>query len=92
MQDSRRDLVENELIFTDMHGVAGVGSTLVASDDVDALGEHVHDLPLPFISPLAPDDDGAGTLSWHLSLARQRRRSAGVQAQKNRPPRAGESP
>jgi hypothetical protein len=64
---------------------------LVASHDVDVLGEHVNDLPLPFVSPLTPYDDGAGTLRWHLSLARWLVEH-GNSGTKNGPPREGDSP
>ena len=72
--------------------VARVRPALVASHDVDVLGEHINDLPLPFIPPLTPDDDGARTLRWHLSPARRWRWSTGTQARKNGPSRVGDSP
>ena len=57
--------MENELIVTNMNSVACVCATLVTSDDVDLLSEHVYDLSLSFITPLASDDDCAGTLIRH---------------------------
>ena len=51
--------MEHELVVCDMHGMPGVRPTLVAGHDIDALGEYVDDLPLPLVTPLAPDDDGA---------------------------------
>tara|TARA_B100000029_G_scaffold280626_1_gene274734 strand:- start:132 stop:542 length:411 start_codon:yes stop_codon:yes gene_type:complete len=61
----RRDLMKNELIVTNMDSVACVCATLVASYDVDLLSEHVYDLSLSFITPLASNDDCAGTLIRH---------------------------
>ena len=65
VQHPRRDLMENELIVTNMNSVACVCATLVASYDVDLLSEHVYDLSFSFITPLASNDDCAGTLIRH---------------------------
>ena len=46
------DLVEDELLVPDVDGVTGVGPSLEPGDDVGLLGQDVHDLPLPFVSPL----------------------------------------
>ena len=57
VQDSARDLVEDERFFADVDGVPGIRSALVSHDPVGALSEHVHELALPFIAPLGADDD-----------------------------------
>jgi hypothetical protein len=57
-----RDLMEDELGVTDVDRVSSVRAALITSYDVDVFGQHIDDLPLAFITPLAPDDDGAGTL------------------------------
>ncbi len=65
MQDPRGDLVEDELLLPHVNGVARVGATLVASHDVDVLGENVHDLAFALVAPLAADDDRASTAFRH---------------------------
>ena len=53
------------VVLADVNGVARIRSALVSGHDIDVLGEHVDDLPLPFVAPLTADDDGAATLSGH---------------------------
>ena len=58
--------VEDVLLVADADGVARVGATLVAGDDVGVLGEQVDDLSLSFVAPLGADDDldGHAVRSW----------------------------
>ena len=39
--------------------MAGVGSALVADDDIVLLGQQIDDFSLGFVSPLQPDDASA---------------------------------
>ena len=41
----------------EVHRVAGIRAALVAHHPIGALGEHVHELSLPFVAPLRADDD-----------------------------------
>ena len=60
MENSARNLVEDERLVADVHGVAGVGAALIANYPVGALREDVNELALAFVPPLgADDDDGA---------------------------------
>ncbi len=54
--------MEDQLVLPNHHRVAGVGAALVADDEIGALGEHVDDLALAFVSPLGADDHHAVTL------------------------------
>ncbi len=49
--------MEDEGTIAEIDGVAGVRAALVAHDPVGALGDHVHELSLPFVAPLRADDD-----------------------------------
>ena len=49
--------MQNEGLVTDLDGVARVVPTLVAGDDIEALGEQINDLAFAFVSPLSADDD-----------------------------------
>ncbi len=60
MQNARRDLAQDEVGVADHDGVAGVGAALVADHEVGPLGEHVDQLPLPFVAPLGTYDNDAG--------------------------------
>jgi hypothetical protein len=62
VQNARRDLVENDLITFDVHGVPGVRAALVARDDADLGGQHIDNLPLPLVAPLCADDDDAAEI------------------------------
>ncbi len=73
VQDPRRDLVQNELFLTHVHGVPRVGPTLIAGHDVGVLGQDVDDLPLPLVTPLTADDDRAIPRSGHGSPGREKR-------------------
>ena len=57
MQNAARNLMEDEGAIAELHGVAGIRTALVAHDPVSALGDHVHELSLPFVAPLRADDD-----------------------------------
>ena len=59
VKNPRGNLVQDELPLAHVDSVAGVGPALVACDDVGVLGQDVHDLPFPLVTPLAPDDDAA---------------------------------
>ena len=50
-------VLDPETLFTEIDGVPRVGSALVTNDPVRALGENVHELALPLVAPLCPDDD-----------------------------------
>ena len=62
LEDAGGDLVEHELAGPGVDGVAGVRASLIAHDEVGALGEHVDDLAFAFIPPLGADDDDAVVL------------------------------
>ena len=55
VQDSRRDLMEDELVLALDDRVAGVRTALVSDHQVGLLGQHVHDLPLALVTPLGAD-------------------------------------
>src|SRR5450759_2073209 len=60
VENSARNLVEDERLVADVHGVAGIGAALIANYPVGALREDINELALAFVSPLgADDDDGA---------------------------------
>jgi hypothetical protein len=89
VQDPRGDLVQDELLLAHVHGVAGVRAALVARDDVDALREHVDDLPLPLVAPLGAHDHGAAMVHLdgvRLSLDAARPRTAAAEPMKNAAP------
>ena len=52
MHDAAGDLVQHNFLVTDVHRVAGVGTTLIAHHPVGAFGQHIHQLAFPFITPL----------------------------------------
>ena len=64
VEDATRDEVQDErlgvLAFAPADRVAGVGTALVAGDDVDVLAEQVDDFAFAFVAPLAPDHYGCG--------------------------------
>ena len=43
--------------IADQDGVSGVVATLIASDDIESLGDQVNDLSLAFVTPLGSDYD-----------------------------------
>ena len=57
LQNAARDLVEHEGAVAEIHGVAGVGTALVANDPISPLGEHVDELSLSLVAPLRTNDD-----------------------------------
>ena len=57
MQDPARDLMQHEGAVAEVDGVPGVRASLIAHHPVGPLGEHVHELPFPFVPPLRADDD-----------------------------------
>ena len=60
MKDARGNVVEKELLFADLDGMAGIGATLIPGDNVDVRREHVDDLPLALVTPLRTDHSNAG--------------------------------
>jgi len=56
MQNSARDLMQNERLFADVDRVACVCSTLVSNDPIGAFGKNVNEFSLPFISPLGTNN------------------------------------
>src|SRR6185437_3269488 len=68
VQDPARDLVQHERRLAQVHGVAGIGAPLISDNPVSALREHIHQLALPLVSPLRPDDyDGACIRIKHVN-------------------------
>ena len=49
--------MEHERLITDLNGMAGIVTTLVAGDYVEALGEQINDLAFAFVSPLSTDNN-----------------------------------
>ena len=77
VQNAARNLVQNERVFTQIDGVAGVRAALIADHPVGALGENVDELALPFIAPLRTDDDDrAIALSKHVYRVRRAKKYA----------------
>jgi hypothetical protein len=56
MQDSRWNQPQNELRATDVHGVAGIVTALVACDDGKMWRKEIDNLAFPFIAPLSTHD------------------------------------
>jgi len=52
MHDSRRKQVQDKRLIADLDRVAGVVSALIASNDVETLGEQIDDLAFTFVAPL----------------------------------------
>lgn len=80
VQDARGDLVEHVLLIADDDGVPGVRAALVAHHQVGSLGEHVHQLALPLITPLRAhydDTSGAGVEHDQSPLWQQKSPSRG---------------
>jgi hypothetical protein len=48
----------------DADGMAGVGATAVADDDIGAFREEIDDFAFAFIAPLEADDAGVLFLQW----------------------------
>jgi hypothetical protein len=44
--------VQREFFFAHYNGMAGVGASIVANNNVAILGEDIHNLALAFIAPL----------------------------------------
>src|SRR5882762_7611029 len=57
MENSARDLMEDERLVPDLDGVTGVGAALIANYPVGALRENINELALALVSPLGTDDD-----------------------------------
>lgn len=49
--------MQHEGTITDLHGVAGVVSALVADDDIEPLSQQIYDLAFALVSPLSSYDD-----------------------------------
>ena len=64
-EDARGHVVELEGLAVADDRVPGVRTALVPADEVGVLRQEIHDLPLAFVPPLGPDDDGR----WHRSGA-----------------------
>ena len=60
--DPGGDVLELVGLAVGHDGVAGVGTAVVAADEVGVLRQQVDDLPLPFVAPLRADDHGR----WHV--------------------------
>src|SRR5207249_11186762 len=59
-QNSRRNQMQNIFLAAMNDGMAGIVPTLTAYHDIGVGGEHVDDLPLPFVAPLRADQDRVG--------------------------------
>src|SRR5213075_1202850 len=56
-QNPRRNQLKDELALADEDGMSGVVPTLVARDDVEALGQQVDYFALAFVAPLGAEHD-----------------------------------
>jgi hypothetical protein len=63
MQDAGRNEAQNELRATDVHGVAGIVTTLVTRHDGKMGREQIDNLAFPFVTPLSTHD--SQVLSGH---------------------------
>ena len=76
VQNSARNLVKNERLVADLHGVPGVGSALIAHDPISALREDIDELAFTLVSPLGThDDDGARICIEHSVWGAGKRRN-----------------
>ena len=62
--------MQDEFIVAHVNRVAGVGTALIAGDDIDVFGKYVDDLAFALITPLASDDHGAHTAGPPLEITR----------------------
>ena len=73
--------MEDERAISDLHGMAGVMSSLISDHDIETLSKQIYDLAFTLITPLGADHDdnfrhesGVGWVSgvgqifiWHLT-------------------------
>ena len=57
MENPAGDLVQDERLVGDVHGVPGIRAPLIAHYPVRALSENVDELAFAFVSPLGADYD-----------------------------------
>ena len=66
VQDPARNLMQHEMRRAQVHRMAGIRAALIPNHPRGALGEHIHELALPFVAPLGADDDyGAARITEH---------------------------
>ena len=70
VQDPRGDQVQHRLLAAHHEGVTGVVATLEADDDLDMLGEEIHQLALALITPLRTHHDDVRHRGPALSCVR----------------------
>jgi hypothetical protein len=68
MEDTGRQLLEDELVLTHDDRVAGVCTPLVAHHHIGLLGQHVDELAFAFVTPLCPDDDDTAAINFEHQL------------------------
>jgi hypothetical protein len=49
--------MQHEGAVAEVYRVSGIGTALIAHHPVGTLGQHVHELALPFVPPLRAHDD-----------------------------------
>ena len=86
VQNSGRDQVQRVALIAHLHGVAGIGATVVANDHVMLRGEQVNDLAFAFVPPLKSNNGGMGSSINAVSSGHGR----GSGAKLRRLPRSGE--
>jgi hypothetical protein len=57
VNNARREQVEDERAISDLHGVAGVMSSLISDYNIETLSKEIYDLALALITPLGADHD-----------------------------------
>ncbi len=57
MENAAGDLVQNDLVVFHHHGVAGIGSALVAGHHVHLCTQQIDNFPFAFIAPLGADNN-----------------------------------
>ncbi len=72
-ENAARDQVHCKELAVEADGVPGVGSTVIANDEVEPVGEDIDDLAFALIAPSEPNNTGvtklAGTHSPVLFMA-----------------------
>ncbi|MBA7568584.1 hypothetical protein ES708_10315 [subsurface metagenome] len=66
VEDTGRDLVQNEGFFTDLDGMSGVGAALVTGHNIDLIAQQVDNFALALVAPLASNN----SCNWHNTILR----------------------
>src|SRR5215470_17324981 len=77
-QDAAGNKLQDELFLANEDGMAGIMAALISRDNVEALGEQIHNFTFALVAPLRAKDDDVAHALYRSSYCNESSRNGGL--------------